>query len=136
VLTFDPLDSHRARGGGELLGLHAEFRDHEVVLGTLAALQGQLHRVADVGAQRRVGVALSVQVNHLAVGHAGGQLDLVNHLLALARSGGNRLRCEGACDRSAQQRSNRQRNGCKKPGKHFEPHHFNRGATPRGFAIS
>jgi len=67
------LEAHAgaATVGAELGGCDVEFRDQQIVLGAFAAFQHQFHRIAHLGRQHRVDLALGVDEHHLAVDDIG-----------------------------------------------------------------
>ena len=72
-----------AAGGVELLRLHFQVGDGDVVLCTFAAFEADFNRVAHMGAQHRVGLAAVVDEHHLAVDDAGFERVLLDGALGL-----------------------------------------------------
>ncbi|MNS78049.1 hypothetical protein D3C72_1116490 [compost metagenome] len=67
------LEAHggAAAVGAELGRGHIQFRDQQIVLGAFAAFQHEFHRVAYLGRQHGVDLALGVDEHHLAVDDIG-----------------------------------------------------------------
>jgi len=113
---------HRTTLAVEVLRGHVEAFEHDVVLGAFAAADGDLDRVADVALEHRVHRALRIEVDHLAVRHAGLQHDFVDGAFCrLGRCGrrrlagrlpGDRASADGADQRCRQeQHGNGERDG-------------------------